>query len=115
MYKYSTSQYPAPPLAGAKEMSAQTPLNSGGSEMSVQSSPNIAVVGGGIVGASIAWHLSHEANVTIVAEDIGGTATPNSFAWLNAAAGNRKPHSSPFTISHLLRFEMFQTTSLWDP
>lgn len=58
--------------------------------MSVQSSPNIAVVGGGIVGASIAWHLSHEANVTIVAEDIGGTATPNSFAWLNAAAGNTK-------------------------
>lgn len=58
--------------------------------MSVQSSPNIAVIGGGIVGASIAWHLSHEANVTIVAEDIGGTATPNSFAWLNAAAGNPK-------------------------
>lgn len=63
--------------------------------MSVQSSPNIAVVGGGIVGASIAWHLSHEANVTIVAEDIGGTATPNSFAWLNAAAGNREHHSFP--------------------
>ncbi|KKY36541.1 putative fructosyl peptide oxidase [Diaporthe ampelina] len=58
--------------------------------MSVQSRPNIAVVGGGIVGASIAWHLSHEANVTIVAENIGGTATPNSFAWLNAAAGNPK-------------------------
>lgn len=59
--------------------------------MSVQSSPNIAVVGGGIVGASIAWHLSREeANVTIVAEDIGGTATPNSFAWLNAAADNPK-------------------------
>ncbi|KAI3394343.1 hypothetical protein diail_2895 [Diaporthe ilicicola] len=57
--------------------------------MSAQSSPNIAVVGGGIVGASIAWHLSREAaNVTIVAEDIGGTATPNSFAWLNAAADN---------------------------
>lgn len=58
--------------------------------MSVQSSSNIAVVGGGIVGASIAWHLSREANVTIVAQDIGGTATPNSFAWLNAAAGNPK-------------------------
>lgn len=89
MHKYSTSRYPNPPLTGAREMSAQTPI-SGGPEMSVQSSPNIAVVGGGIVGASIAWHLSHEANVTIVAEDIGGTATPNSFAWLNAAAGNPK-------------------------
>ncbi|RYP62050.1 hypothetical protein DL769_007475 [Monosporascus sp. CRB-8-3] len=54
-------------------------------------SPNVVVVGGGIVGASIAWHLAaQDANVTIVAEDIGGTATPNSFAWINAAYGNPK-------------------------
>lgn len=82
--------------------------------MSVQSSPNIAVVGGGIVGASIAWHLSHEANVTIVAEDIGGTATPNSFAWLNAAAGNRKQHAFPFMIPRLSCFGVLQSASLWD-
>ncbi|CAJ2508493.1 Uu.00g135190.m01.CDS01 [Anthostomella pinea] len=51
-------------------------------------SPHVVVVGGGIVGVSIAWHLAHDTNVTIVAEDIGGTATPNSFAWINAAYGN---------------------------
>jgi glycine/D-amino acid oxidase-like deaminating enzyme len=62
---------------------------SGACKMSV-ANPNVIVVGGGIVGASIAWHLSSEANVTIVAEDIGGVATPNSFAWLNAASSDKK-------------------------
>lgn len=64
--------------------------------------PHILVVGAGIVGASIAWHLttattstgsdSHSpaASVTIVAEDVGGTATPCSFAWLNASWNNPK-------------------------
>ncbi|KAF5002461.1 hypothetical protein FDECE_10620 [Fusarium decemcellulare] len=47
---------------------------------------NVVVVGGGIVGASIAWHLAPHTNVTIIAEEIGGTATPNSFAWVNAAS-----------------------------
>uniref|UniRef100_A0A0D2XYN8 FAD dependent oxidoreductase domain-containing protein n=1 Tax=Fusarium oxysporum (strain Fo5176) TaxID=660025 RepID=A0A0D2XYN8_FUSOF len=57
--------------------------------MSVANS-NVVVVGGGIIGASIAWHLSSETNVTIIAEDIGGVATPNSFAWLNAASSDKK-------------------------
>ncbi|EFX06387.1 fructosyl peptide oxidase [Grosmannia clavigera kw1407] len=54
--------------------------------------PHIVVVGAGIIGASIAWHLAaqHGATVTIVATDIGGIATPNSFAWINANFGN--PH-----------------------
>lgn len=59
-------------------------------KMSLQASQHVVVIGGGIVGASIAWHLAPEANVTIIAQDIGGTATPNSFAWINAAYGNPK-------------------------
>jgi glycine/D-amino acid oxidase-like deaminating enzyme len=56
------------------------------SEIDIQAASNIVVIGGGIVGASIAWHmaLAQKANVTIIAEKIGGIATPNSFAWINA-------------------------------
>ena len=47
----------------------------------------IIVVGAGIVGASIGWHLTRAgASVTIVdAGQAGGVATPASFAWINAS------------------------------
>ncbi len=49
----------------------------------------IIVIGAGIIGASIAWHLQRRgASVTVVAQTIGGVATPNSFAWINASWGN---------------------------
>ncbi|GAB7327957.1 hypothetical protein MBLNU13_g00023t1 [Cladosporium sp. NU13] len=51
--------------------------------MDIQAGTNI-VIGGGIIGASIAWHLSQTSNVTLIAEKLGGVATPNSFAWINA-------------------------------
>lgn len=57
--------------------------------MTVQSGP-VIVVGGGIVGASIAWHLAKEKEVIIVAEQVGGVVTPKSFAWLNAAGASEK-------------------------
>lgn len=55
---------------------------------------HIVVIGAGIVGASIAWHLAKAGvRVTVVAcEDMGGVATPASFAWINASWGNPEPY-----------------------
>ncbi|MDL2405482.1 FAD-binding oxidoreductase [Rhizobium calliandrae] len=51
--------------------------------------PKIIVVGAGIIGGSIAWHLASKgASVTVLAEKAGGEATPKSFAWINASWGN---------------------------
>ncbi|RWL85305.1 MAG: FAD-binding oxidoreductase [Mesorhizobium sp.] len=51
---------------------------------------DIIVIGAGIIGASIAWHLAKAgARVTVVSDSgAGGVATPNSFAWINASWGN---------------------------
>lgn len=57
--------------------------------MAVQTAP-IIVIGGGIVGASLAWHLAKEKEVIIIAETLGGVVTPKSFGWLNAAAATEK-------------------------
>ncbi len=50
----------------------------------------IAVVGAGIIGASIACHLAREgADVTVFSGGRrGGIATADSFAWINSAPGN---------------------------
>ncbi len=49
----------------------------------------VTVIGGGIIGASIAWHLTAAgARVCLVSDRPGGVATPNSFAWINATWGN---------------------------
>ncbi len=51
--------------------------------------PHVIVIGAGIIGASIAWHLTRKgAAVTVVSEALGGVATPCSFAWINASWGN---------------------------
>ncbi|MER8752872.1 FAD-binding oxidoreductase [Mesorhizobium sp. M1050] len=54
----------------------------------------VIVIGVGIIGASIAWHLSKRgAQVTVIADSAaGGAATPNSFAWINASWGNPEPY-----------------------
>lgn len=56
--------------------------------------PRVLVVGAGILGASIAWHLAREgAAVTLLdAGEPGGVATRNSWAWINATWGNPRPY-----------------------
>lgn len=54
----------------------------------------VIVIGAGIIGASIAWHLTRAgARVTVISDSApGGIATPNSFAWINASWGNPEPY-----------------------
>ncbi len=56
--------------------------------------PHVIVVGAGIIGASIAWHLARDgARVTIIeVGEPGGIATRHSWAWLNASWGNPEPY-----------------------
>ena len=51
----------------------------------------VIIVGGGIIGASFAYHLARAgADVTVLdaSKHVGGVATPNSWAWINASWGN---------------------------
>jgi glycine/D-amino acid oxidase-like deaminating enzyme len=50
----------------------------------------VLIIGAGILGASLAWHLSREgAQVSVVtANPPGAVATANSWAWINASWGN---------------------------
>lgn len=61
--------------------------------------PHVVVVGAGIVGASIAWHLTRAgAEVTIVeAGEPGGIATPSSFSWINSNYSFARPY---FELRH---------------
>lgn len=56
--------------------------------------PRVAVVGAGIIGASIAYHLALSgARVTLIDRDpVPGEATAQSFSWINASAGNPSPY-----------------------
>jgi glycine/D-amino acid oxidase-like deaminating enzyme len=54
----------------------------------------VVVIGGGIIGSSLSYHLARRgARVTVVAESgAGGVATPATFGWLNASWGNPEPY-----------------------
>jgi glycine/D-amino acid oxidase-like deaminating enzyme len=56
--------------------------------------PHVLIVGAGIIGTSISWHLARAgAAVTVVdAQEPGGVATRNSWAWINASWGNPEPY-----------------------
>lgn len=54
----------------------------------------VIVIGSGIIGASIAYHLAKAgAEVTVIeAGEAGGIATRASWAWINASWGNPEPY-----------------------
>ena len=54
----------------------------------------IIVIGSGIIGAAIAWHLARRGtDVTVIEAGVaGGLATRNSWAWINASSGNPHPY-----------------------
>ncbi len=56
--------------------------------------PQVLVIGAGIIGASVAWHLARAGTrVTVIdASEPGGIATRNSWAWINASWGNPEPY-----------------------
>jgi len=67
--------------------------------------PQVVIIGAGIIGASIAYHLQRDgAQVTVIeAIQAGGVATRNSWAWINASWGNPEPY---FRLRH-------QSMKLW--
>jgi glycine/D-amino acid oxidase-like deaminating enzyme len=56
---------------------------------------SVIVIGAGIVGASIAYHLARsgvKVRVLEANETTGGVATPSSWAWINASWGNDRQY-----------------------
>jgi glycine/D-amino acid oxidase-like deaminating enzyme len=64
----------------------------------------VGVVGGGIVGASIALHLARGGAKVVVFEKLGPAlgATQNSFAWVNAFTDD--PHYRALRLASLLAY-----------
>ena len=69
----------------------------------------VAVIGSGIVGASVAYHLARDgADVMVIeqSEATGGQATRNSWAWLNASAGN--PPNIQRDVCNIMKSKILQ-------
>lgn len=72
--------------------------------------PKVGVVGGGIVGASIAFHLARAGAAVVLFEKTGPAqgATQNSFAWVNAFVDD--PHYRDLRIQSLFAYRKLDKT-----
>lgn len=68
--------------------------------MALTPDKHIVVIGAGIVGASLAYHLADKgAKVTVVeAAEIASGVTATSFAWINTTHGEPDPIVKTFSI-----------------
>jgi glycine/D-amino acid oxidase-like deaminating enzyme len=79
---------------GILALGAASPLVAACSQLGDQPKPRVAVIGAGIVGASIAYHLVQSgAQVTVLErEEISTRASRGTFAWLNASWAKQPRH-----------------------
>ena len=59
-----------------------------------RATPKVAILGGGIIGASIGYHLALQGAAVIIVDrdETPREATACSFSWINASAGNPSPY-----------------------
>ncbi len=71
----------------------------------------VAVVGGGILGASIAYHLARRGADVVVVEKTrpAAEATGRSFGWINASFGNPRPYFS-LRLQSMLEYRELERT-----
>lgn len=92
-------------LAGA------APLTSACGEKENANTPHIAVIGAGIVGASIAYHLAKSgAQVTVLERgEIAGRASHGTFAWINATWAKQPRHYHRLNQLGLARWQELES------
>jgi glycine/D-amino acid oxidase-like deaminating enzyme len=78
----------------AMSAAAFTALSMGQAKAQVASGRRVVIVGGGILGASIAYHVAQTGAMVTVLEKSrpAAGATQNSFAWLNAGGKRPRPY-----------------------
>ena len=71
---------------------------------------SIAIIGGGVIGLSVAYHLARNgARVTVIdAAKPGAAATAGSFAWVNAASMNGSVDYYRLRLQSLLEYQRFE-------